>query len=135
MRSSRQSVQVERSMDKVSKTLKDHYEKTFEKHGPSSLGVDWGTEEANLELRYQKMLAVLQDSDLSMPTLLDVGCGFGGLFRYANRIGLDIAYTGVDVADNMISWAREHFPGQQFIAGDILDLDLATAYDYVLCNG
>ena len=123
-------------MEKVSKTLKDHYENTFEMYGPSSMGVDWGEEERNLNLRYEKMLAVLQDSDLSLPTLLDVGCGFGGLLRYANTTkGMNLCYTGVDVAENMIKWARKSFPQNQFFLGDVLEIDFDKQYDYVVCNG
>ena len=122
-------------MDNVSETLKAHYEKKFEMYGPSSMGVDWGEEEKNLNLRYEKMLAVLQDSDLSLPSLLDVGCGFGGLLRYANTKGINLCYTGVDVAENMIKWARKHFPQNEFVLGDVLEIIYDKQYDYVVCNG
>lgn len=122
-------------MEKVSKTLKDHYENTFEMYGPSAMGVDWGEEEKNLNLRYEKMLAVLQDSSLNLPTLLDVGCGFGGLFHYANANGIDLRYTGIDVAENMIEWARKNFSKNQFYLGDVLEMEFDTQYSYVVCNG
>ena len=99
------------------------------------MGVDWGQDEENLNLRYVKMLAVLQDSDLSLPTLLDVGCGFGGLLRYAGTKGINLSYTGVDVAENMIKWAKDNFHQNQFILGDVLEIDLETQYNYVVCNG
>lgn len=122
-------------MDNVSETLKAHYEKKFEMYGPSSMGVDWGEEEKNLNLRYEKMLAVSQDSDLSLPSLLDVGCGFGGLLRYANTKGINPCYTGVDVAENMIKWARKSFPQNEFFLGDVLEILFDKQYDYVVCNG
>lgn len=122
-------------MDNVSETLKAHYEKKFEMYGPSSMGVDWGEEEKNLNLRYEKMLAVLQDSGLSLPSLLDVGCGFGGLLRYVNTKGINLCYTGVDVAENMIKWARKSFPENEFFLGDVLEIINDKQYDYTVCNG
>ena len=122
-------------MEKESKILKDHYERTFEGHGPSSMGVDWGDKEKNLTLRYRNMLGVLRDSDLRLPTLLDVGCGFGGLLSHAEEQGIKISYSGVDVAENMIKWAREAFPRHQFFLGDVLEVDFEQKYDYVVCNG
>ena len=122
-------------MEKVSQTLKEHYESTFEIYGPTSMGVDWGEDEKNLNLRYDKMLAVLQDSKLSSPTLLDVGCGFGGLLRYADTKGLSLGYAGVDVAENMIKCARKGFPKNQFFLGDVLEIDFEEKYSHVVCNG
>ena len=44
-------------MHPISEILKEHYSKTFEKHGASSKGVDWG-DEKDVMLRYDKMMAV-----------------------------------------------------------------------------
>lgn len=123
-------------MDEISKALKDHYESAFALHGPSSMGVDWGEEEKNLNLRYEKMLAVLPDSDPPpTTTMLDVGCGFGGLLRHARAKGLKFSYTGVDVAENMIQWAKKEYPADQFFLGDVLKLEFDRKYSYVVCNG
>jgi len=93
---------------KIIKSLKKHYENTFKSNGPSSAGVDWGYDESKLNLRYEKMLAVLQNKDPSdNPSLLDVGCGYGGLIQYGRKKGFKLQYTGIDVASNMISWARK----------------------------
>jgi SAM-dependent methyltransferase len=123
-------------MKEVSKTLKEHYENTFQLHGPCSRGVDWGEEEQNLNLRYEKMLAVFREpSPGEATTLLDVGCGFGGLLRYAQARGLSFSYTGVDVADNMIQWATKSFAEGEFFPGDVLLIDFDKRYNYVVCNG
>jgi SAM-dependent methyltransferase len=123
-------------MEEISKALKEHYESKFTLHGPSSQGVDWGGAEQNLELRYEKMLAVIREPPPGQPTtLLDVGCGFGGLLRYAAGRGLNFSYTGVDVADNMIQWATKNFPQGEFFLGDVLGIDFGKKYNYVVCNG
>lgn len=123
-------------MKNVSNSLKEHYENRFELHGPSSKGVDWGENETNLNFRYQKMIAVLPSQNTSPPpTLLDVGCGFGGLLHYANSMGIDFCYSGIDIAANMVEWARKNYPNNEFCLGDILKTDFNKKYDYVICNG
>lgn len=123
-------------MDEISKALKDHYESAFKLHGASSMGVDWGKAQEYVNLRYEKMLAVMQDSEpTSTATMLDVGCGFGGLLSYARAKGLKLSYTGVDVAENMIQWASKEYPENQFFLGDVLEMDFVRKYTYVVCNG
>lgn len=122
-------------MDKVSKGLRDHYEKTFRQYGATSKGVDWGENEEHQLLRYRKMLAVIQQEQTETPTVLDAGCGYGGLLAYAGKNGMALQYTGIDVAESMILWAREAFPKAAFIAGDIFEVGITKRFDYVVCNG
>jgi len=122
-------------MSEVSKKLKDHYESTFRANGPTSQGVDWGEDASRLELRYEKMLAVISGGAKEAPSLLDVGCGFGGLWEYARSRGIMLDYTGIDVAENMIQWARETYADAEFICGDVLEIEFARRFDYVICNG
>jgi SAM-dependent methyltransferase len=68
-------------------------------------------------------------------SLLDVGCGYGGLFQYAVDRKIELQYTGIDVAANMIEWAAENLPAGLFILGDVLDAQLGETFDYVVCNG
>lgn len=119
----------------VTKKLKEHYEAIFSTNGPSARGVDWGSDEAKLHLRYAKMLAVIQEDCRAVPSLLDVGCGFGGLLGYARSRGIVLDYTGIDVAENMIDWARSSFKNAQFICGDFLECKFSRKFDYVVCNG
>jgi SAM-dependent methyltransferase len=123
------------TIDPISEQLKRHYSNTFMLHGPSSSGVDWGANESNMLLRYKKMLEVVDFAQEKRATLLDVGCGFGGLNTYAHDQGIELEYTGVDVVANMIEWASEHSVSGKFILGDILYLPLDTHFDYVVCNG
>lgn len=125
---------------RVSKRLGEHYDQTFAKHGANSKGADWGDDESRLELRYQKMLALIATGEASRSGakqgLLDVGCGYGGLLSYAQEQQLDIDYTGIDLSTNMITWANDNLAGQgKFLVGDILTQTIAQRYDYVVCNG
>jgi SAM-dependent methyltransferase len=126
---------VRGSMDPISEALQKHYAATFAQHGASSAGVDWGPDESRALLRYEKMLAVINQPAKSGTTLLDVGCGYGGLLKHAIARNTDVTYTGIDVAENMIEWARTNLPSGNFIHGDILAHPFDAQFDYVVCNG
>lgn len=121
----------------ATEVLKAHYTSTFAKYGPTTRGVDWGEQDANLHLRYDRMLAVINCDPSREVSLLDVGCGFGGLLIYARSMGYKLNYTGIDVVEPMIDWAKQNVNDANFLEGDVLSQDLLDegAYDYVVCNG
>lgn len=121
-------------MNPITKSLKAHYEQTFSKHGACSKGVDWGID-SDVTLRYHNMLAIINDEEVYAPSILDVGCGFGGLYEYARSCGVEIEYTGIDIAANMIQYAKEKYPACTFLNGDVMSCDFNKEYDYVICNG
>lgn len=104
-------------------------------HGPTVQGVDWGSDEARLELRYEKMAALIESSNAAAPSLLDAGCGFGGFFAYLTRSNIAVEYSGIDVVPTMIDHASREFPDALFSCADLFDLDPADQFDYVVCNG
>jgi 2-polyprenyl-3-methyl-5-hydroxy-6-metoxy-1,4-benzoquinol methylase len=123
-------------MDNITQTFKDYYAKTFQQHGATAKGVDWG-DEMELLLRYDKILAVLQKDFMEPPqcvSLLDVGCGWGGLVKRAGEMNLSLDYTGIDVVAEMIDYGKKTFPGSSFRDQDIFAMDEPQAYDFVVCN-
>jgi|WetSurMetagenome_2_1015567.scaffolds.fasta_scaffold18272_6 SAM-dependent methyltransferase len=122
-------------MDNVSRALRAHYEETFRRYGPTSKGVDWGEDTNRQALRYQKMLNLIKPGQKDGTSLLDVGCGYGGLLEYANQNNVRLQYTGIDIAENMVRWAQEAFPRATLMVGDVLEIGLPNRYAYVVCNG
>jgi len=122
-------------MDPITESLRRHYALKFSAHGPTSEGVDWGPDESKMLLRYEKMLAVIETPSANKPSLLDVGCGYGGLLGYSRARGLELDYAGIDVAENMIKWASDKFGPGVFRCGDVLDHPFDRQYDYVVCSG
>jgi SAM-dependent methyltransferase len=122
-------------MDPITSALQEHYATTFQLHGPSTQGVDWGTDEQRLELRYEKMAAVVEPGLGPPPTLLDVGCGFGGLLAHLDRRAIPVVYTGIDVVPSMIDHARAAYPHATWVSGDVFAFASEDRFDYVVCNG
>lgn len=112
-----------------------YFTEAFAKHGPTPQGVDWQNWET-LALHYDKMLAVLTPSSKKEKvTLLDVGCGWGGLLARARSQGIELDYTGIDLVPEMTAYGRTHFPDAEFITTNILDLVTERKFDYVVANG
>jgi len=63
--------------------------------------------------------------------VLDVGCGNGRLMEVLEDKKVD--YLGVDSSRGLIKLAQSNYPQQQFLVGDILQLDQIEAknFDYV----
>src|SRR2546421_5697708 len=97
-------------MDPISKALAEHYAEKFSAHGATSEGVDWGPDEAKAFLRYDKMLSVADFANGKRASLLDVGCGYGGLRQFAISRDIHLDYAGNDVAANIIHLARGKLP-------------------------
>jgi SAM-dependent methyltransferase len=122
-------------MDPITESLRRHYSERFALHGPTSEGVDWGADESKMLLRFDKMLAVIELPFPTKPSLLDVGCGYGGLLAHLAGRKVELDYTGIDVADNMIKWASSNFTSGNFLSGDIFTYSFQHTYDYVVCSG
>lgn len=124
-------------MDDFTLLVKNHHAQMFKVHGATARGVDWGDEQ-ELIFRYDKMLAVIQKDFYerhSYPSLLDVGCGWGGLLGRANQRNIHFNYTGIDIVADLIDYARGEFVESRFIHGDIFDMPEEDSYDFVVCNG
>lgn len=131
-------------MSSIQAIMQEHYSATFEKHGCTLQGVDWGDNVERGEIRYTKILELIDSSPFS---ILDVGCGYGELL---NRIELSgsgssntephfaklVSYTGIDLVQPMIDAAAAKYPKHTFIWGDFLSHEFTgTRFDYVACNG
>lgn len=128
-------------MNQITQRMKEHYESTFKQYGANFQGVDWGGGDdeglKRLDLRYQKMLEVIDGVDIipDKISVLDVGCGYGGLYEYALKQEYTLDYTGIDVCDNMIQYAADKHPECSFICKDALEYMSNQKYTFVICNG
>ena len=55
-------------------------------------------------------------------TVLDIGCNEGLLYPLLRDSGVK-KYIGIDSSEEYIDWARENFPEEEFILGDLRTFD------------
>jgi len=123
-------------MDKLTELFKRHHTKKFKEYGATAKGVDWNDENEML-FRYKKMMDVLNrdfEKPEGIPTVLDVGCGWGGLLAYCLGNRIKVEYTGIDIVESMINYAQKNFDNGEFILGDVFEHNPERKYDYVICN-
>lgn len=126
-------------MDRITKIQRKHYTETFIEHGANAKGVDWN-DENKAELRHKIMLNLvtcdlLHKRDNEIPSLLDVGCGYGEFWSFIKKTGNKVTYTGIDVVYAMIDYAKNNFDDATFVFGDFFELNSKNKYDYIVCNG
>jgi SAM-dependent methyltransferase len=123
--------------DKNYRSIVSHYEACLKKHGDTHLGVDWPNKE-DAQTRYRVMLEIVRPSPSNEPVrLLDFGCGASHLYEYilARKIK-NICYSGLDVSKKFVQLSKSKFPGNDYYAIDLLDVDATIpGFDYIVMNG
>jgi putative glycosyltransferase len=112
-----------------------HYERCLAQYGDGARAVDWKDEESAIK-RYDVMLGLLTH-EAGPVSLLDFGCGLGGLKSHMESRGLSrIRYEGLDISEAFVEAARARHPGTVFHCADMMvDGDELPTYDYVVMNG
>lgn len=123
-------------MDKLTELFRAHHDEKFRQHGATAKGVDWN-DHGEMLFRYGKLMEVTRrdfDRPAGTPTLLDVGCGWGGLLQYCRDQSIPVAYTGIDVVESMVEHAGKAYPEGKFRVQDVFAMEGDSQYDYVVCN-
>ena len=97
-------------------------------HDPRTLG--WTKGRHNL--RYHILLS---QWDLRQASVLDFGCGFGDMYGYSRKIGLDFHYEGIDLNPSLIEAGKKSFPDAVLQARDAFAEGLPKKYDFILSSG
>jgi SAM-dependent methyltransferase len=82
-----------------------YYSEKLAEHGDSPRGVDWNGE-AGQNIRFEQLCKVI-NSDRSVFSLNDLGCGYGALLDYLRSKQRSCVYLGIDVSQKMISTAQQ----------------------------
>ncbi|OXT02648.1 hypothetical protein B7H23_07110 [Notoacmeibacter marinus] len=117
------------------RSIVSHYEACLEDYGVGPKAVDWKDEHA-ATTRYDVMLDLLPKTKEPV-TLLDFGCGLGGLKKHIDARGLDhIQYEGLDLSPAYVEAARNALPGTTIHCLNVLETPEALgSYDYIVMNG
>jgi SAM-dependent methyltransferase len=109
-----------------------YYTAKLQAHGATPRGVDWNGEESQ-RIRFQQLMAILGKSP-PRPSIIDFGCGYGGLIESLDRELDDFSYLGYDVSEAMVAAARELHGEDRRVAFTSKEQDLAVA-DFTIASG
>lgn len=119
-------------MDCVKKN-KEIFEKAFAEFGDDTRSCHW---DRPMTMRYSELLKV---GELENTTILDIGCGLGGLYEFfRDDCGIkNLKYKGIDLVEGMIETAKKKYPEAEFEVRDIMKNPLSETeqYDYVFLCG
>ena len=120
-------------MDNANDAVRRYWLDSFADHGASARGIGLRNEESQA-FHYDKILAVIEP-DRDGVSILDIGCGYGGLLDRAIERGIEIEYTGIDLVAEMVSYGRSKHKGAVFAEADILTFFPGQMFDYVVASG
>ncbi|HTV21081.1 MAG TPA: methyltransferase [Polyangiaceae bacterium] len=111
--------------------VRAYFDERIRAHGASPRGSDWNSSAAQ-EARFDQLLRVVnKPGEFS---LLDYGCGYGGLADYLETQGHSADYVGYDLLESAIATAHEHHRGKprRTFTSDATRL---APVDYVVASG
>jgi SAM-dependent methyltransferase len=111
------------------------YNDSAEKFGSHTLAsVHWEDEQKAL---YRYHLINKYIAKESSTSVLDIGCGNGGLFKYLNYSGFRGSYAGYDINEMLINAAKSIYPKHSscFKVIDILNDEINEKFDFVVLSG
>jgi ubiquinone/menaquinone biosynthesis C-methylase UbiE len=111
--------------------VSNYYTEKINHFGATPQGVDWNSAESQ-QLRFKKLLSIIDDPASSF-SLLDYGCGFGSMYEFMKPGYPQMKYTGIDIAEPMISNAWQRFGNDNTQWYTSLPADFKS--DYVIASG
>jgi len=109
--------------------IADFFNKTCDAYG----GVGWAASAWSSAQSQQDMYYVLSRVGIS-GSVLDVGCGQGDYCDFLHVHYPGVEYTGIDISDKMLGFAREKHPGREFRHINLIDYN-ERCHDWVIGAG
>ena len=108
----------------------DRYTGRYNEFGVSPETLGWG-KNGKQAIRF----TVLSEYALSEnASVLDVGCGFGDLYKFMKDAGWDSNYHGIDIVPVLLDEAKKLYPEIKLENKDI-SKDFVESADYVIASG
>ena len=112
--------------------IKRYFGEKLETYGPTPRGADWNSEDAQ-QRRFAQLVKVLDPQQAF--TVIDYGCGYGGLVDYLLEQGYRFQYTGYDLLEAMVIQAGEIHAQKPVACTFTSALDGLQPADYTLASG
>ncbi|KNY29627.1 class I SAM-dependent methyltransferase [Pseudobacteroides cellulosolvens] len=106
--------------------IKQYYEPNLGKGLPDFKVLGWESREA----QYMRFEMFGKNIEIENKKLLDVGCGLGNLIEYLSEKGVSFDYTGVDISQKMIDYAKKRNPTFRFLCLDIFNDNTFSPHDF-----
>jgi SAM-dependent methyltransferase len=110
----------------------ERYTQRYQQHGYNPLTLGWG-KGGRQEIRFSALTNLIYSHD--NVDILDVGCGFGDLYKYLKNIGWTGKYVGVDLVPILIETSQQQYPDIDTRICDILEDNFTETFDYVISSG
>ena len=110
----------------------ERYSDRLIKYGKTTKSLGWSGGKNSQKLRFESICDIgLKENQ----TLLDIGCGFGDLYKYLNTNFKNIAYKGLDINDELIKIGRSYHINIDLENIDIIEDKFEYKYDWVVGSG
>lgn len=111
--------------------IRSRYRSRLNKYGAGIEALASGTEERRT-IRFDVLTKV---GIVDGSSVLDVGCGFADYFDYANELGINIQYTGIDIVPELIQSAKNSKPEIDLEVRDLQESPYPPgSFDYVISS-
>ena len=106
------------------------YNARFQRYGYSPKTLGWDKKRHNLRFHI-----LTSQWNLSGCSILDFGCGFGDMFGYLIKRGIDCKYYGVDINKSLIEQGKKVYPGANLETVDLFNNHNDLTFDYIFSSG
>ena len=119
--------------------IAEYFDELLEKHGDHYLSLDWKSIESQ-QVRFSVLFDIIAYADKREDmSILDVGCGLAHLYGFLSEHGLisshRIKYTGIDISEKLINFAKEKHPELDLRVVDMIKDRFDDKFDYVCSSG
>lgn len=119
------------AFDQIAEGVKRYFRDKLDAHGATPRGADWNSSQSQ-QVRFDQLLKLC---DPSAPfSLIDYGCGYGGLYDYMTARGYPFHYVGYDLLGSAVAQARDIHAGRPHCTF-VADEALLEPSDYVVASG
>ena len=115
--------------DDVSRVIQ-RYQQRIAEHGATFASLNSGSEEKQAIRHWVHASALRGDR----PTVLEVGCGLGGFYKYLTGHAKDCSYRGYDIVPEYISECQRVYPRTKFDVRNIFIEGIDGTYDTVVMS-
>jgi len=107
------------------------FDRELRMHGDRPEAVRWSPR--GQSLHYECLLDI--DESIEGSKVLDYGCGKGDLYQFLKERNISVDYTGFDINENLISFAKKKYSDAKFSVFDIEIEAMDEEFDYIFLCG